>query len=72
MICSNCHRERAITLTHRQRIRGQVVEWTECVGCFLAIERKEQAVQPTPAAPGKRKRTESMPFEMQLETRSKP
>lgn len=65
MICSTCGQTRAITLTHTQRIRGRVVEWVECVRCYLAAEAKPERVA-TPEPARKRPAT-AQPFALQLD-----
>jgi hypothetical protein len=39
VICDSCGRDRVITLQHTVRIGRRVVQWRECVECFLRGER---------------------------------
>lgn len=63
MTCSTCGQTRAITLAHTQRIRGQVVEWVECVRCYLAAEAKPERVQPLQ----QQRKPSAQPFALQLD-----
>jgi hypothetical protein len=84
MTCSTCQRELLadgqlidVAVTHTQRLTHptRTVEWTECVGCYVKAEKtaaevkRERTDLVEPA--GKRKRSDSMPFAMQLETGGK-